>query len=545
MLDNRKFNIIYKSSIDKLTALNSSFDKGILRVAYTGRNRNNSYISKDTFERCIDSIYNVPIVCNYDRDTNSIGAHDVELIKDGKGMHIVNITQPVGVVPESADYWWEEVTEDNGDIHEYLCVDILIWKRQEAYSKIKENKITDESMEITVKGGTTIDGCYHIDSFEFTAFCLLESAEPCFESARVELFAINHFKDEYEKMIEDFKNSFSMVKTSTEDDIKRTSDVQNLSKGGKHTLDNKKELAEKYGLALEDLDFDIDGLTIEDLETKFKEIKKKKINEDDLDITDDSGDTDDAKSEDLENNSDKEDNESNNETDDHKESGSDSEPQTPEENSYSLTAQQLESQITEALRNEKYEDPCWGEMYKYTYFDHDAELEQVYCYDCEDDWKLVGFNYSLNGDNVVIAFDSKKRKKISVVDFDEGSDTDVNYKTAFDVFGKDISSRKDAEIQSLMQYKNDKMLKEREASEKELFARFPELYGVKEFSELRKNCKDMTIEEIENKCFELKGRNASLSFSITNPQATRIAVVRDNENSKEPYGNLFRKYSKT
>ena len=53
--------------------MNPSFDKGIMRVAYTGRNPNNSFISRETFEKCIGTIYNVPVVAHYDRDTDTIG----------------------------------------------------------------------------------------------------------------------------------------------------------------------------------------------------------------------------------------------------------------------------------------------------------------------------------------------------------------------------------------------------------------------------------------------------------------------------------------
>ena len=121
--ENRQFSIVYKSSIYKLENINSSFDRGILRVAYAGKNRNKSCIDKETFEKCINSIYNCPIVCNYNRETNSIGSHDSEIVSDGNGMRIVNLTQPVGVVPESANYWWENVEEDNGEVNEYLWVD--------------------------------------------------------------------------------------------------------------------------------------------------------------------------------------------------------------------------------------------------------------------------------------------------------------------------------------------------------------------------------------------------------------------------------------
>ena len=199
----RNMSIVFSSGIRNLVERDSSFDSGVLRVAYTGKNRNNSFISKETFERCMPSIYNCPIVCNYDRESDTIGSHDMELVSDDNGMRIVNITQPVGVIPESAKYWWEEIEDDSG-LHEYLCVDALIWKRQEAYRKIKDDGITDESMEITVKEGGMVDGVYVIDRFEFTAFCLLGTAKPCYESASLEMFSCDDFKQQLAMMMREF-----------------------------------------------------------------------------------------------------------------------------------------------------------------------------------------------------------------------------------------------------------------------------------------------------------------------------------------------------
>lgn len=550
----RNFNIVYESSVDRLVEVNSSFDRGVLRVAYTGKNRNKSFISKDTFEKCIKTIYNCPIVCNYNRETDSIGSHDVEIVSSSKGMHLVNITQPVGVVPESANYWWETIEEDNGDVHEYLCVDIIVWKRQEAYAKIKENGITDESMEITVKSGRTVDGYYHIDSFEFTAFCLLESAEPCYESACVEMFSLSDFQSQYSKMMAEFKEHFSTVNTSKEDDINPQNITQNLSKGGNVSL-SKVELLTKYGLTVDALDFDINDFSVEELEEKFKAMTNhdEAFTEEDENSEDaDNGDTTDATEED--------------ESDNDGEDTDDGDDDTAKRKSdFSLSGEQFRDQLVESLCSEKYTDPYWGEMYRYMYVDYDAEQSEVYCYDCED-WKLYGFSYSMNGDNVVINFECKKRKKFSIVDFDEGS-TDFNYKFAFDSFGKVILASKDAElarikneseqkynaasqtisdmkaeIDGLKEYQKMKMDAERKDAEDELFARFSELDGIEAFEKLREDCSNMTIDAVESKCFEIKGRNAStLTFSANKPKSTRIVVERKTVED-EPYGGLFTKY---
>ena len=551
-MSERNLNIVFESAVERLTEVNSSFDRGVLRVAYTGKNRNKSFISKSTFEKCIDTIYNCPIVCNYNRETDSIGAHDVDIVKTGKGIKIVNITQPVGVVPESAKYWWENITEDNGDVHEYLCVEVIIWKRQEAYAKIKENGITDESMEIKVKSGKTIDGYYHIDSFEFTAFCLLESAEPCYESACVEMFSLNSFRTQYSKMMAEFKEHFSTVNTSQEDDIDPQNITQNLSKGGSISLD-RMELLSEYGLTVEALDFNIDDFTVDELRAKFEAMKQANDGDGGVPANTDDGNGGTP-------------------------TGTDGEPTGEptggtdggegEGNNFSLTGEQFLSLLIEALRQVKYTDPYWGETCKYLYVDFDTSVNEVYCYDCED-WKLYGFTYSMNGDNVVIDFESKKRKKFSIVDFDEGS-ADFNYKYAFETFGNVIVASKDAElatvkadseakyaeatetidslkseIDGLKIYQKSKMDEERKNAEDKLFEQFAELDGVQAFEDLRGNCAEMSLEDIESKCYEIKGRNTTTTnFSVNKPKSTRIPVEK-NQYENEPYGGLFVQFPPT
>ena len=268
-MSERTMRIVFSSGISNLVEKNSSFDSGVLRVAYTGKNRNNSFISKETYERCIQSIYNCPIVCNYDRETDTIGSHDIELVStDDGGMKIVNITQPVGVIPESAKYWWEEI-EDNSGVHEYLCVDALIWKRQEAYRKIKDDGITDESMEISIKEGEMVDGMYVIKRFEFTAFCLLGTAEPCFESASLEMFSCDGFKQQLAEMMQEFKEAFTTAQPSKEVGIH----PQNYSEGGEEVLEQKVALMAEFGLTTEMLDFNIDDFSVEELREKFEALK--------------------------------------------------------------------------------------------------------------------------------------------------------------------------------------------------------------------------------------------------------------------------------
>ena len=261
-------NLTYASSLTDLCEINSSFDSGILRIAYTGDNRNGSSISKDVFESCIKTIYNCPVVCNYDRETDTLGGHDMELVrKDDGSLILVNLTQPIGVVPQTAKVYWETVEEDDGTVNEYLCAEVLIWKRQEAYRKIKKDGITAQSMEITVKDGETINGIYCIKDFEFTAFALI-GVEPCYESASL-AFSKQDFKQEFSKMMLELKDSLKDVTVS--DETGNIHSHKYSMEGGSKGLD-KQNLIKKYGIDVNTLDFSIDDFTVEELEEKFKAI---------------------------------------------------------------------------------------------------------------------------------------------------------------------------------------------------------------------------------------------------------------------------------
>ena len=93
----KNMNIVFSSALTDIVEKNPSFDAGKLRVAYTGKNRNNTFISKEAFERAVPSMFNVPVVANYMREEDEIGSHDGEWVKDKDGeTKYVNLTQPVG-----------------------------------------------------------------------------------------------------------------------------------------------------------------------------------------------------------------------------------------------------------------------------------------------------------------------------------------------------------------------------------------------------------------------------------------------------------------
>lgn len=543
--------LVFSASIDRLTEFNSSFDKGILRVCYVGANRNNSFISEETFKLCMPSIYNCPIVCNYDRETDEIGSHDMEIVKGEDGrLTLVNITDPIGVVPESANYWFEDFEEEDGTVHKYLYVEVLLWKRQEAYQKIKRDGITDESMEISIKEGHMEDGIYVIERFEFTAFCLLGTAEPCYESASLMVFSQEDFKEKLGEMMQEFKENVKSAQSPDGVGIH----PQFYSEGGEKALDEKKKLMSKYNLTEDMLGFSLEEFTLEQLEVKFEEMTKPKVDEDDTgeDPEVDAGKSDgdgspagaaeeheDPVAASVEDHG----------HEDPASADNGAEPDGDPAESFAL-AQQFLSELMESLHGVTYEDPYWGVIPQYCYCDHDEDLCEVYAYDCTD-WKLYGFPYSMNGDNVVIDFACKKRKKFSIVDFNEGEQTAAfasvyesmsqKFAQSNKEWGEKLQSAQD-ELQELRKFKADIDQADAAAKRDELFAQFTDLNGVEAFDALRAATEQYSAEELEEKCYAIRGRMQTTGkFSLQEPRAPKLPVEH-NEPEAEPYNGVFAEY---
>ncbi len=514
-------NLTFASSLTKLCEINSSFDAGYLKVCYPGLNRNNTFIAKTDIERCINTMFNCPVVCNYNREDDTLGGHDMEIVHDSNGnLRLINLTTPVGVIPESAKWEWREFTEEDGTTHEYLCTEVLLWKRQEAYQKIKEDGITSHSMEITVKDGEMIDGIYHIRDFEFTAFALI-GVEPCFEGSSIEVFSKQDFKQQLTEMMQELKESFNLVTPLIKVDDTHPNNYS--MEGGEKVLDAKMELLAKYGIDIESLDFSIEDLSLEELEAKFEAMTQPQ-NTDDGNTDNDNGGAD------------------------------------PTTGAFALTGNIVE-EIARELQSVKLQRE-WGECTRYWYVDCDFEASEVYCWDTED-WLLYGFTYSTNGDNIVIDYESKKRKKYAIVDFDEGeqpspfaqvfsdleqkiidnTELEAKYQSASDT----IKSM-ETELGELRQFKTDVENEIYQQKITDLFANFEDLVGDEAFEALRTKCDEYDLETLEEKCYAIRGKKGVIAKFNHEPKAPKIKVDKEDMitgTNDDVYGGVFEQYGFT
>lgn len=476
---NKKMNLEYSSALLNLAEANPSFDLGTLRVAYTGKNRNRTFISKKTFERAIHTIYGCPVVANYIRDIDEIGSHDGEFITDKDGnVDYVYITQPVGFVPPNATWKWEEV-EDDGVLHQYLTTEVVLWKRQEAYSKIKENGITAQSMEITVTDGEMCDDYYEINDFYFTAFCLLGLAEPCFESASLATFNYKpQFDNDLSEMLSEFKKAFA-------------ADERFFAKEGNEKNMNKLEiLLEQYNVSLDEVTFNVEGLSDDELEAAFGEAF----------------------------------------------ADTPAEPESESETQFELECQ-FRDRLWESIINAEKIETDYGSYSRYWPVDYDHITSGVYYIDNKDDI-LYGSTYTLDGDNIVIDFENKTRKKWAIVDFIDGEETfalDEYVKTICDVQIEGIRAaytEMEANYQTLVNQENKRLANE-------VLEKFESaLAGEAKFEALKTSDETFDLTDLENKLFSMVGRK---QFELNNSgqRPSKAPVLPKGDTSDEPYGDLF------
>lgn len=542
----KRMKIEYSSVLQNMTSVNPSFDSGQLRIAYTGTNRNRSFISKDTFEAAIPTMFGCPIVANYIREENEIGSHDGEIVCDADGdARYVNITEPVGFVPPNAKWWWEDV-EDDGEIHQYLNTEVILWKRQEVYQKIKENGITKQSMEIFVDDGAMCDDYYRIDKFTFTAFCLLGTAEPCFESASLFVFDCDDMRFKMNQMFEEFKQEFSA------NPIEKEGDQFNMK---------LKELLNKYNKTIDEIDFEYEALSDEELEAKFAEVfddggdagagDSAGDGDSTGDNTGDTGDT--GEGGDPEEGGNTEDGGGSSEDGEGESEGGDTpeEPQdepeesdgdddsstismTPKKNDdYALNSQVRDALYT-ALSAEKVDDGCGYQYSRYWMVDYDAELSEVYFEDSKDSWRLFGAPYTTSGDVVSIDFENVKRKKYVIADFIEG---DVAF-----AFGTQVEAAfaiATTKYNELLNKYDAVILKEKEEQASILLDKFAEdLSGVAEYEELVKDPAKYSLKELEDKLFALVGRKQK-KFEQERKNVAAPIINDDGAPIAKPYGKYF------
>lgn len=179
-------------------AINPGISKCEIKVFYLGKNRNGSYINRETAIQMANTLPGCPIVGKFRKEVEDFSDHgEVMHLEDGE-LEFYSATQPYGFVAPDAQVWFQrfEDTDSFGNKiqRDYLMTEGYLWTSQyeEAMQCIQKGK--GQSMELdpeTLNGHWATDENQGIDFFiineaTLTKLCILgDDVEPCFEGAAV------------------------------------------------------------------------------------------------------------------------------------------------------------------------------------------------------------------------------------------------------------------------------------------------------------------------------------------------------------------------
>jgi flagellar biosynthesis GTPase FlhF len=264
--------------------LNPSFHQAKTRIMAIESVANKCNFSVESVEKGLPTLKNVPIVTQYNTETGNFKGHEFDI--DGSAM-----TYGIGVIPESAEQWIEEV-EENGETKHYLCSDVLLWKRQKKeFEFIQNHKDLSVSMEVMITDATFDDDVYNINSFYFTAVTVLGiGVTPAFNSANITfsqmnnveqmMFELNNFESEENTMpkaSKQFEDEQSVEPQETEPQQTQVEVEQPKEQEKEPEIDYKKLLEEEQvesGRTIRELTQERDVLT-----QQLEELKKSQSKE--------------------------------------------------------------------------------------------------------------------------------------------------------------------------------------------------------------------------------------------------------------------------
>lgn len=256
--------------------------KAHLQSCHILENRNHSFISKKSMRQAIPSFYNRPILgyIHQLKDGSWDFAGHEFASKDGEPQEY-----PIGVIPEScnAQFVYDEEKEKT-----YLEVDGLIYENySRAADILREKKESKVSVEISVDemSYSADDKILNIEKFHFMGVTILgrsiETESVIEEGMQGSNITLADFSKENNSLIKPYEEELLKVLNDINDTLSSFQNKSNnVMEGGNLEVNKFEELLSKYNKTAEDITFEVDGLSDEELEAKFEEVFKEETDSD-------------------------------------------------------------------------------------------------------------------------------------------------------------------------------------------------------------------------------------------------------------------------
>jgi len=496
-----------------------------LKVCHTDLNRNGSFISKENMEKGMPTLKYRPILAHIhelEDGTKDFYAHNMEIIENEDGESEINyIEKQVGCF--TADEPWLEYDKDMDKTY-VMAYSVIPEQYTEAADIIRRKNGSKVSCELVINelSYNAKEKYLDLTDFYFSGCTLLGCDEEGNEigegmlGARADITDFCHKEPVFtyhDKLIE----TLEKLNVTLEGFNKNTT-----QKGGYEM--KFEELLAKYGVTAEEVTFEIEGLSDEELEAKFAEVFGCDGDGDDNTGTDDGEGADDGESggNDSGNDADADDGDDNDDNDD----GDDGDSG---EVKFTKT-------FTVELSHEDVHCALYNLIAQYDDEDNDYYyIRNVYdSYFIMHGWrnnKLYKVGYSVNGENVSLEGERQEvfelivteSEKIAIEKMRENYDSLVKYK-------------EDAEAASL-QAKKDAVFAN---------AKYANVVNTKAFKNLMSSSIDYSVEECEQKADEILDDfntyvvNFASTEEVKKPNVLGFSSPVETKKAKKPYGKLFK-----
>ena len=491
-----------------------------LKVCHTKTNRNGSHISDANMEKAMPTLKYRPILAyihELEDGVKDFYAHNMEIVEDENGEAEVHyIEKQVGCFTADEPWLKYDKEKDKTYVHAYA---VIPEGYTEAADIIRRKNGTKVSCELVINelAYNAKEKYLDLTDFYFGGCTLLGCDENGNEIGEGMLGARADISDFcHEEPVFTFQDKMFEVL----DKLNATLSNFNINFGekGDDKMNKFEELLAKYGVTAEELTFDTEGLSDEELEAKFAEV----FDEGDGDEGTGEGDGDDGEGEGSgdEGSGDEGEGEGEN-TFESKKSYS-----TDDNGNVTITFEISHEDIRGALNSlitvydEEDNDWYWVTNVYNDYF--------VF-----ENWygdKLFKQSYTVDGDNVALSGDRQEMFKMILTESE---------KLAIEKMREDYSA--------LVDFKANTEANQLQAQKDAVFAKeeFASIVETKSFKKLVENSKDYSVEECEQRAKDiLEDFNSfAANFSAQNddkkPKVLGLNFNNEKNQKKKAYGKLF------
>jgi hypothetical protein len=474
-------------------------------ILHLEENLNGSYFTKESVEEALPSLSNTPILAYIEKNKNDekdFSDHRIELEVTKDDIKLSYKGSAIGVIPESNDAKFEDRLCDDGITRTFLTCQGLVWTKWDDPQEIFERDlIKGQSMELDenyYEGHFNENGYFVFTKFRFFGACALgDSVTPAMKNSTIE---VNFSVDEIKSKLEQYQNYIN------QSSIKEV-DINSNNEGGNKLNEELQKVLDKYNVSVESLNFSIEGMSVEELETKLEsEFAENNKKSDEVQST------------------------------------------------FSATYNQKREALRNAFGSEIVRDNDGNLLEETYYYVEDFSDEYVYVEkshwtkdNYESKYGRYGYSYEESTLTATITGEFEEMVKVWLT-LEENAKLQEE-RTKFELIKTEYEEYKtnystpNSEVEILVQFKSSKLSEERENDELNIFSKFEEKIGdTEEFTELKANAKNFSIKELEKECLCIVGLYSEITKDTKAKEKVKFSVDKTTDDEADVYGGLFKKF---